>query len=309
MEDRPSFQSNIYFIMDVPRVGYIGLGDMGGLICAALVRAAINTVVFDVAAERIAPLAEAGAYPATSPLDVARRSDVIFLCVVNDAQVRDVLFGHDGLAGGLDMSKLVVVNSSVSPETIRNIAASPQINGAALLDAPVSGSRPAAREGRLTVMIGGDAESVSRVRPILETFCSTIFHVGPLGTGQSMKIANNVMLHMNHLIALEALRFARSQGIDEKSLISVVNASTGRSWVTETWGLIDQMMMDHPQAGTSAMYGMMSKELWNAVLLSHDAPVPVPFTALGAQLSRSYFEEREGDLKRSPSPATVELRQ
>jgi 3-hydroxyisobutyrate dehydrogenase len=290
----------------MPRVGYIGLGDMGGLICAALLRAAIDTVVYDIAPERIAPLVKSGAYPGTSPLDVAHRSDIIFLCVVDDRQVLDVLFGRDGVAGGLDASKLVVVNSSVSPQTIRTIAVSPELNGAAVLDAPVSGSRPAARDGRLTVMIGGEERAVNCIRPILETFCSAIFHVGPLGTGQSMKIANNVMLHMNHLIALEALRFARSQGIEESALIAVANASTGRSWVTETWGLIDQMMMDHPQAGTPAMYGMMSKELWNAVLISHDVPVPVPFTALGAQLSRSYFEEREGDLKRSPSLVTME---
>jgi 3-hydroxyisobutyrate dehydrogenase len=140
------------------------------------------------------------------------------------------------------------------------------------------------------------------VRPLLESFCSRIFHVGPVGTGQSVKIANNIMLHMNHLISLEALRFARSQGIDEQVLIDVVNVSTGRSWVTETWGLLDEMMVDHPQAGTPDIYPLMSKELWNAVALSRETMVALPLTALGTQLSQDYFEERERDLGRVPAP-------
>jgi 3-hydroxyisobutyrate dehydrogenase-like beta-hydroxyacid dehydrogenase len=277
--------------------GYIGLGDMGGPVARCLLRAGFPTVVYDIAPDRVGALQAQGAQGAQSPLDLARRANVVFLCVVNDTQVKSVFFGPDGLAGALDASKTIVINSSVRPETVREIGADPRLNGAALLDAPVSGSRPAAQAGTLTAMVGGDAAALAHVRPLFEAFCSTIFHVGPLGAGQSVKIANNIMLHMNHLISLEALRFARSQGIEERVLIEVANASTGRSWVTETWGLLDQMMIDHPQAGTASIYPLMSKELWNSVLISRETMVALPLTALGTQLSQSYFEERERDLE------------
>jgi 3-hydroxyisobutyrate dehydrogenase len=279
-----------------PVAGYIGLGDMGGPVARCLLRAGAATVVYDLASDRMRALEGAGGEAAASPLDVARRAGVIFICVVNDTQVKSVVFGAGGLAGALDPSKTIVINSSVRPETVRDIGADPRLNGAQLLDAPVSGSRPAAETGTLTTMVGGDAAVLDRIRPLFEAFCERIFHVGPLGAGQSVKIANNIMLHMNHLISLEALRFARSQGIDERVLIEVANASTGRSWVTETWGILDQMMIDHPQAGTPGIYPMMSKELWNSVVISRETMVALPLTALGTQLSQAYFEERERDL-------------
>jgi 3-hydroxyisobutyrate dehydrogenase len=110
------------------------------------------------------------------------------------------------------------------------------------------------------------------------------------------------MLHMNHLIVLEALRFARSQGLDEAAVIEVANASTGNSWVTQTWGILDDMMEDHPQAGTDGIYTMMSKEMWNAVRLARTSMVAMPLTALGTQLSKQYFVEREEDVARARPP-------
>jgi 3-hydroxyisobutyrate dehydrogenase len=283
--------------------GSIGLGDMGGPIAACLLRAGVKVVGYDLSVDRMDTLERLGAERGTSPAEVARRSDVVFLCVVDDAQVKGVFFGPDGLAEGLDASTIVVINSSVRPQTVREIAADARLNGAKLLDAPVSGSRPAAQTGTLTTMVGGDADVVEAVMPLLQTFCSKVFHAGGLGAGQSLKIANNIVLHMNHLIVLEALRFARSQGLDEQQFIDVVNVSTGRSWVTETWGLLDQMMVDHTLAGTPSIYPIMSKEMWNAVLLSRDTMVPLPLTALGTQISQAYFQERENDLAGSGASA------
>jgi 3-hydroxyisobutyrate dehydrogenase len=277
-------------------VGYIGLGDMGGPVCTRLLLAGFATSVYDISPARVEAFASKGADAAATPLGVVRRADTVFVCVVNDEQVLDVFFGDAGLAAGLDPTKIVAVNSSVRPQTMRDIAADPRLNGAIVIDAPVSGSRPAAQSGTLTVIAGGDASGLERIRPYLEAFSSHVFHVGPVGSAQALKIANNMLLHMNHLVALETLRFARSQQIDERVLIDVANVSTGRSWVTETWGLIDQMMVDHPQAGTPSIYPLMSKELWNAVVISRQCSISLPLTALGTQLSQTYFEERERDL-------------
>ena len=282
----------------LPRVGFIGLGDMGGPIAHCLLRAGYPLTVHDLREEAVRELVEAGAERGDSAADVAKRSDSIGICVVNDVQLRDVFFGPEGLAPLLDAGKSVFVTSSVEPDAIRSIAAEVEHTGAAIVDAPVSGSRPAAAAGTLTVLVGGSAADVERVDSVLRAFGKEVYHLGPVGAGQSMKIANNVMLHMNHLIALEALRFARSQGLDEDSVIKVANVSTGSSWVTQTWGIMDDMMVDHPQAGTDGIYTMMSKEMWNAVRLARAAMVPMPLTALGTQLSKQYFQEREGDLAR-----------
>jgi 3-hydroxyisobutyrate dehydrogenase len=281
------------------RVGFIGLGDMGAPIAHCILRAGYELSVYDLREEAVLALLEAGAVRGTSPADVAKRSDSIGICVVNDVQLRDVFFGAEGLAPLLDATKSVFVTSSVEPDAVRSIAAEVQHTGAAIVDAPVSGSRPAAAAGTLTVLVGGSPADVARVDPVLRAFGKEIYHLGPVGAGQSMKIANNVMLHMNHLIVLEALRFARSQGLDEAAVIEVANASTGNSWVTQTWGILDDMMEDHPQAGTDGIYTMMSKEMWNAVRLARTAMVAMPLTALGTQLSKQYFQEREKDVVRA----------
>jgi 3-hydroxyisobutyrate dehydrogenase len=93
-------------------------------------------------------------------------------------------------------------------------------------------------------------------------------------------------------VALEALRLAVAEGIAEADAVEVVNASSGRSWVTETWGLIDDMLRDHPQAGTDAIFPLMSKELWNAVVVGRGRGTALPFTALGTQLSRDFLTDR-----------------
>jgi 3-hydroxyisobutyrate dehydrogenase len=100
---------------------------------------------------------------------------------------------------------------------------------------------------------------------------------------------------------LEAVRFARSQGVDEATLIATANISSGRSWVTETWGLLDAIMIDHPLAGTDAIYPLMSKELWHSVELSRDTQTSLPLTALGTQITDGHLRARSQDLRSGSS--------
>ena len=276
-----------------PSVGFVGLGDMGGPIAERIAEAGFPLTVFDLRADAVAVLTARGATAAPDARALAADGDIVFVCLVDDRQVLALV--ENDLAGAMRDGSILVIVSSVRPDTIHALRAMLP-DGIALLDSPVSGSRPAAAAGTLTLMIGGDAATIDRARPVLESFSERIFATGPLGRGQAMKIANNVMLHMNHLVALEALRFARSQGIAEESLIEVVNTGSGRSWVTETWGLIDEMFRDHPQAGTTGIYDMMVKEMWNAVLLSKGTDTWLPLTGLGVQVARATLRERERDL-------------
>ncbi len=270
-------------------VGFVGLGDMGRPMAERLLDRGHPLVVYDLRADVLAELAERGATPAADLHSLAKQCDLIFVCVVTDEQVFAVM---DELAATLSADAVVAVVSSVLPATMTSVAERLQVAGAHVVDAPVTGSRPAAAAGTLTVMLGGSPEIADRIRPVLDAFAAQVIHVGPTGAAQAVKIANNVMLHMNHLVALEALEFAQAHGLSERAVIEVANAGTGRSWVTETWGLIDGMFLDHPQAGTDGIYDMMVKEMWHAVELSKVSRTPLPLTGLGVQVSRGLLERR-----------------
>jgi 3-hydroxyisobutyrate dehydrogenase len=279
-------------VSDGLSVGFVGLGDMGGPMARHVVGRGFPTTVADVRPDPVAALVSAGAKPAETPAEVAETADVIAVCVVDDAQAAAVVNGEGGLRAALRPGQVVVLHSSVRPDTAEALAAAVRACGADLLDAPVSGSRPAVEAAALTLMVGGSADALERARPVLDAYAGRIFHLGPVGAGQSMKLVNNIMLHLNHLVALEALRLATAGGIAEADAVEVVNASSGRSWVTETWGLIDDMLRDHPQAGTDAIVPLMSKELWNAVVVGRGLGIALPFTALGTQLSRHFLTDR-----------------
>jgi 3-hydroxyisobutyrate dehydrogenase-like beta-hydroxyacid dehydrogenase len=239
-------------------------------------------------------LHERGATVAEQAELVGRGCGVVTICVVDDTQLREVI---GQLRRELRPGSVVLVHSSVLPDTVIEVARDLATIDVAVIDAPVSGSRPAADAGTLTVMAGGDWAVVERLRPLLDTFAANVVHAGGVGAAQALKIANNVMLHMNYLVALEAVRFARSQGVDEATLIATANISSGRSWVTETWGLLDAMMIDHPLAGTDAIYSLMSKELWHSVQLGRDTQTSLPLTALGTQLTEGHLRARRQDLQ------------
>lgn len=271
-----------------PRIGFVGLGDMGGRIARRITDAGYFLTVFDQRPAAVAELVSHGGLAATDLASLAQASDIVCVCVVDDEQVRSVV---TELA--LGPGAVLVIHSSVLPRTVSEVAEILDPLDVRVVDAPVSGSRPAADEGTLTVLLGGETKTVESLRPLFESYCANVIHAGGLGAGQLLKIANNVMLHMNHLVAVEAARFARTQGISEAALIAAANVSSGRSWVTETWGLLDDMLSDHPMAGTEGIYPVMSKEMWHAVELSRASLVPMSLTALGTQLSKSYFEERQ----------------
>jgi 3-hydroxyisobutyrate dehydrogenase len=270
-----------------PRVGFVGLGDMGGRIARRIAGGGFALTVFDLRPSVMAELVEAGAQASADAAGVALTSDVVCVCVVDDEQLRSVI-----AVMPLRPGSVLVIHSSVLPETVRRVAVELSERQVTVVDAPVSGSRPAADAGTLTVLAGGDSATIDSLRPLFAAYCANVIQAGDLGAGQLLKIANNVLLHMNHLVAVEAARFAREHGVSESALIEAANVSSGRSWVTQTWGLIDDMLFDHPLAGSDGIFSIMSKEMWHAVEISRASLLPMPLTALGAQLSKSYLQER-----------------
>jgi 3-hydroxyisobutyrate dehydrogenase len=218
------------------RVGFIGLGIMGSGMTHNLLRASVDLTVYNRSPERMQPLANAGAATAASPAELAAAVDVVFVCVSDTPDVERVLFGDVGVLQGAKSGSLVVDMSTISPAATRQFAERLAERGVAMIDAPVSGGSEGAAKGTLSIMVGGEADDVERARPYLEAMGSTITHLGPIGSGQSCKLVNQILVVVNMLATAEALVFAEASGLDlERTLEAVVGGAAG-SWMLANRG-------------------------------------------------------------------------
>jgi 3-hydroxyisobutyrate dehydrogenase-like beta-hydroxyacid dehydrogenase len=195
------------------RVGVIGLGDMGGGMATALVRAGLPVSVCDVREEATAPYRE-GAHVAATPAELAGRSDVVLVVVFNDAQVRAVLQGPDGVFAGAASGTTAVVVSTIPTATVLEMRAEGATKGITVVDCGVSGGPDASAAGELVCMIGGSEEEVDRLRPVLGAVSCLVLHMGPPGAGLAAKLARNLITYGSWLAAFEAQELAEAAGID-----------------------------------------------------------------------------------------------
>lgn len=221
----------------IETLGFIGLGVMGEAMCANLLRkGGLPVTGADRMPEPVARLAGLGLRPAASPAQVAQASDVIFLSLPSGVQVEEVCFGPDGIAttGGRVHT---VVDMSTSPVKLtREIAERLATQGITFMDAPVARMRQAAKDGTLSIMVGGTAEDFEAVRPFLATMGTDITHCGPVGTGQVVKILNNMVVFMTVHALAEALAIGRKAGVDGALLFDVMSKGSADSFALRTPG-------------------------------------------------------------------------
>lgn len=204
---------------DRARLGYVGLGNIGGPMAGRLAEAGPITV-FDLSADALAPVVDAGATVAADLADLARSSDVVSICVRDDQQVRDVVAD---LLPHLTPGALIAVHSTISPETAAEQSQVCSESGVVLLDAPISGGAPGAQQGRLAIMIGGDRASYQRIKAALAPAGDMIVHAGDhAGDGTRMKLARNLLHFISFTATAEASRLAEAAGIDINKLGRVV---------------------------------------------------------------------------------------
>jgi len=204
----------------------LGTGRMGAAMAERLASQGVAVVVYNRSRGRAAALAERiGATVASSPAEAAAAADVTISMVADDAAVRALFDGPDGVAAGIRPGSVAVDCSTVLPDTIRSVAGAVQASGAGILDAPVSGSVSSTLSGELTIMVGGTADDLDRARPVLERLARRVFHLGPLGTGAAMKLAVNTLIFgLNECVA-EGLVLAERNGIDRALAYEVLAAS------------------------------------------------------------------------------------
>lgn len=215
---------------DQPAIGFYGLGIMGARMAANLARAGFAlTVATRTPGKAAAWAAEHGAAHVETPAALAAASDVLITMVVDGDQVREVLLGPDGAAEGAREGLLCVDMSTIAPADTTAIGAELAARGIRLVDAPVTGSSPRAEDGTLTIMCGGEAADLDRVRPALDAMGSLVVHVGPLGAGETLKVVNNAMAAANAAVLAEALVVASAAGVDLDAFERVVGAGSGGS--------------------------------------------------------------------------------
>lgn len=232
------------------RLGFIGLGIMGAGMAGNLLAAGHEVTVYNRTAARTQPLVERGASAAGSPRELAERSEIVFVCVSDTPDVEQVLFGSDdggdgsdaggsggdGVAAGLAAGGLVVDMSTVNPQATLAWAARLAERQLAFVDAPVSGGSEGAANGTLSIMAGGSAVDFERVRPYLQAMGTTLTHVGPVGSGQTCKLVNQILVVGNMLAASEALVFAKAGGLDLAKTIAAVEGGAAGSWMLSKRG-------------------------------------------------------------------------
>ena len=268
------------------KVGFIGLGGIGKPMAINIVKSGFDLTVADLREQPLQELRGHGAQVAHSPCEVAEASDIVLASLPPNEASELVALGHDGILEGAAEGDIYVELSTISPTVVHNIADKTNEKGVHLLDAPVSGGTARANEGQLSIMIGGDAATVARAQPVLETFADKLFHVGDTGAGATIKLVNNLLTGINMASTMEALVLGVKAGLSVEMMQKVISASTGKSWAFETFSDLLMTRSPEPPPGETASMGLHTivKDVRLAARLADDLSVPLPIGSSAVQL-------------------------
>ena len=255
-------------------VGFIGLGVMGEPMCRNLAKKSGAAVVaFDERAEPLAALARDGVAGAASATDVAARAEIVFMCLPGEPQVRAVGLGPGGLAARARAGQTVVDMSTAPVALARELAGAFAARGADFADAPVARTAQAARDGTLSIMVGGEARVFERLKPYLACMGAEITHCGPVGAGQAVKLMNNMVVAQTVVALAEALAVARASGaVDPRVLFETLTKGSADSFVLRNHGMKSLLPDSHPTQGAFPT-SYIIKDLSYALALAESAGV------------------------------------
>ena len=279
------------------RIAFIGLGNMGAPMAHNLLKAGHALTVFDVNAQAVGALAEAGAKAANSARDAVLECELVITMLPAAAHVRSVYLGEEGLLAALPDGAVAVDSSTIDPQTAREVAQVAAGRGVAMADAPVSGGTGGAQAGTLTFMVGATPELFNRIQPVLSDMGRNIVHCGEVGTGQVAKVCNNLLLGISMIGVAEAMALGDALGIDTKVLAGIINTSTGRCWSSDTYNPWPGIIETAPSSrGYTGGFGadLMLKDLGLATEAAKQVRQPVLLGALAQQLYQRMSQRGEG---------------
>ena len=255
------------------RVGYVGIGNMGGPMAANLARAGNELIIGDL--NQAAVDAFTGehetARPANGLAAVGQDAEAVFTCLPNGKIVAEAVLGEGGIAEGMAGGSVLVDMSSSAPMGTIALGEALAERGIRMVDAPVSGGVPRAIEGSIAIMVGGAKEDIEKVRPALETMSGQIIETGGLGSAHAMKSINNVLSATNLLVGIEALVVGKKFGLDPQNMVDILNYSSGKNSATES-KLKEYVLSREFNSGFSM--DLMIKDVATALDLAHEMGVP-----------------------------------
>ena len=269
--------------MTIRRVGFVGLGIMGAPMAANLLKAGFEVTVWNRTESRADPLVALGARLAGSPAAVASASEITVSCVSDSPDVELVALGPGGIIEGAQAGSTYIDCSTISPAVARTVAAALSAKGVDMLDAPVSGGDVGAKAGTLAIMVGGEEKVFERCLPVLQAMGKTIVLCGRSGSGQVVKLCNQVAGALNLLAMAEAITLSRRAGVDPAKMLEVVGAGAASSWMIQNLG---------PRAvrgdfAPGFMVELMQKDLRLVQETSAETATPLPGAALVQQILRT----------------------
>jgi 3-hydroxyisobutyrate dehydrogenase len=271
------------------RVAFLGLGAIGAPMARHLARPGFDLVAWNRTPSRATDFALAtGARAAATPAAAGAGRDVVITCLPTSHEVEALLDGPDGLLAGMPAGSVLVDCTSGDAATSRRIAARLEGHGIGFLDAPVSGGVAGAERGELTVMVGGDAEVLERVRPVLACFGSRIVHAGAVGAGDALKAVNNALLALHLWGTAEGLVALEKAGVRAEVALDVINASSGRS--NASMNLFPERVLTRAFPRTFRL-ALLDKDVGIAAGLAREQRVPSPLLQLTAELFRMAHDE------------------
>jgi 3-hydroxyisobutyrate dehydrogenase len=279
------------------RVGFIGLGNMGGGMAANLAKKGHDVHAFDLSAEALDRAKEAGCLPVASAAEAAGGAEAIITMLPAGKHVEQVY--TESLFGAAPPSAILIDCSTIDVATAKRVAEAARARGLTAVDAPVSGGIGAANAGTLTFMVGGSAEGFDRAEPFLADMGKAVIHAGASGTGQTAKIANNMLLGATMVATCEAFLLAQKLGLDPQKFFDIASVSSGQSWSMTSYAPLPGVGPDTPadhdyQGGFATM--LMLKDLRLAMEAAADAGADTPMGAKAAELYEQFAAEGQGSL-------------
>jgi 2-hydroxy-3-oxopropionate reductase len=276
-------------------IGFIGLGIMGKPMSFNLLKAGYPLVVHNRGRGPVEELVAQGARAASTPREVAQESAVVITMLPDSPDVRAVVAGPNGVLEGARQGQILIDMSTISPLVARDLAEQARQRGVTMLDAPVSGGDKGAAAGTLSIMIGGDETAAKRCWPIFEVLGKTIVHVGPSGSGQTVKLCNQIAVAVNYQGLSEALVIGSRAGVDPAKILQVLGGGLASSRVLEQRG---PSMLEH-NFTPGARLNLHRKDLDIALAAARAYNVPLPATALVQQEFNALVAAGRGDLDHS----------
>ena len=284
------------------KVGYIGLGLMGKSMALNILKAGFPVVVHNRSQAAVDELVAEGATRADSPKEVAEQVDVVFTNLPDSPDVELVALGENGIIAGAHDGLIFVDNSTIKPASARMIAEKLSAKNVFALDAPVSGGDIGAKNGTLTIMIGGDASALEKVMPVFEAMGKTITHVGEAGAGQVAKAANQIMVAAQMVAMGELLVFSKKAGVDPRKVVDAIKAGAAQCWALD---VKPPRLFDGNRAPGFKAY-MQLKDLNIVLDTAKEYDVPISGASANTNLFKQMLDEGMGELDNSAVVGVIE---